>query len=119
MAWDSRKSKKKKKKDRKKMTNFINVHILMHQLPVYFVIALFADPVHVKWLAEGCVTSQRGVEHTECFCNHLTYFSVLVVRHSTFIFERRGDCICVLTPTTFFAFLSTQTNSLPYAVCVV
>ncbi|XP_039993157.1 adhesion G-protein coupled receptor G1 [Xiphias gladius] len=36
------------------------------------------DPVQVKWLEDGCVTRQRGAEHTECLCNHLTYFSVLV-----------------------------------------
>ncbi|XP_047187488.1 adhesion G-protein coupled receptor G5 isoform X1 [Scophthalmus maximus] len=36
------------------------------------------DPLQVKWLVDGCVTQQRGAEHTDCLCNHLTYFSVLV-----------------------------------------
>ncbi|XP_023285543.1 adhesion G-protein coupled receptor G5-like [Seriola lalandi dorsalis] len=36
------------------------------------------DPYQVNWLVDGCVTQQKGEEHTECFCNHLTYFSVLV-----------------------------------------
>ncbi|KAG7236214.1 hypothetical protein INR49_001248 [Caranx melampygus] len=36
------------------------------------------NPVQVKWLEDGCVTEQKGEDHTECHCNHLTYFSVLV-----------------------------------------
>ncbi|KAI3377618.1 hypothetical protein L3Q82_008778 [Scortum barcoo] len=36
------------------------------------------DPLQVNWLEYGCETRQQGVEHTECFCNHLTYFTVLV-----------------------------------------
>ncbi|XP_035537763.1 adhesion G-protein coupled receptor G1 isoform X2 [Morone saxatilis] len=36
------------------------------------------DPLQVKWLVTGCETRQRGANHTECLCNHLTYFSVLV-----------------------------------------
>ncbi|XP_040892296.1 adhesion G protein-coupled receptor G3-like [Toxotes jaculatrix] len=36
------------------------------------------DPLQVSWLADGCETQQIGEEHTECLCNHLTYFSVLV-----------------------------------------
>nr|XP_046254369.1 adhesion G-protein coupled receptor G1 [Scatophagus argus]XP_046254449.1 adhesion G-protein coupled receptor G1 [Scatophagus argus] len=36
------------------------------------------DPLQVSWLTDGCETRQQGEEHTECLCNHLTYFSVLV-----------------------------------------
>ncbi|XP_071345152.1 adhesion G-protein coupled receptor G1 isoform X2 [Trachinotus anak] len=36
------------------------------------------DPLQVNWLVDGCVTLERGDQHTECHCNHLTYFSVLV-----------------------------------------
>lgn len=43
---------------------------------------LFADPSQVNWLVDGCETHQTGVTQTECHCNHLTYFSILVVRHA-------------------------------------
>ncbi|XP_029701880.1 adhesion G-protein coupled receptor G5-like [Takifugu rubripes] len=36
------------------------------------------DPLQVHWSSEGCETHHRGSELTECLCNHLTYFSVLV-----------------------------------------
>ncbi|KAM6942724.1 adhesion G-protein coupled receptor G1 [Xenentodon cancila] len=36
------------------------------------------DPLQVKWLVDGCETRARGEEHTECLCNHLTFFAVLV-----------------------------------------
>ncbi|XP_049573044.1 adhesion G-protein coupled receptor G1 isoform X2 [Syngnathus scovelli] len=36
------------------------------------------DPMKVKWSVEGCKTQQRGAKHTECLCDHLTYFTVLV-----------------------------------------
>lgn len=36
------------------------------------------DPLQVNWLVDGCETQQRGAKHTECLCNHLTYFTVLV-----------------------------------------
>ncbi|KAM4593519.1 adhesion G protein-coupled receptor G3-like [Odontesthes bonariensis] len=36
------------------------------------------DPLLVNWLVDGCETIVRGAEHTECMCNHLTYFTVLV-----------------------------------------
>ncbi|KAM9366740.1 adhesion G-protein coupled receptor G5-like [Symphorus nematophorus] len=36
------------------------------------------DPLQVNWLVDGCETRQQGAKHTECLCNHLTYFSVLV-----------------------------------------
>lgn len=36
------------------------------------------DPLKVNWLVEGCETQVKGETQTECHCNHLTYFSVLV-----------------------------------------
>ncbi|XP_033485990.1 adhesion G-protein coupled receptor G1 isoform X1 [Epinephelus lanceolatus] len=36
------------------------------------------DPLQVNWLVDGCKTKQKGAKHTECLCNHLTYFTVLV-----------------------------------------
>nr|XP_015809438.2 adhesion G-protein coupled receptor G1 [Nothobranchius furzeri] len=36
------------------------------------------DPWQVKWVRDGCETRIRGDEDTECLCNHLTYFTVLV-----------------------------------------
>lgn len=36
------------------------------------------DPLQVSWLEYGCETRQQEATHTECLCNHLTYFTVLV-----------------------------------------
>ncbi|XP_070826641.1 adhesion G-protein coupled receptor G5-like [Chaetodon trifascialis] len=36
------------------------------------------DPLQVNWLVDGCETRQQGAKYTECLCNHLTFFSVLV-----------------------------------------
>ncbi|XP_029354892.1 adhesion G-protein coupled receptor G5-like [Echeneis naucrates] len=36
------------------------------------------DPLQINWLVDGCETQQKAETHTECLCNHLTYFSVLV-----------------------------------------
>ncbi|XP_070691253.1 adhesion G-protein coupled receptor G1 [Pempheris klunzingeri] len=36
------------------------------------------DPLQVNWLVDGCETVQRQANHTECLCNHLTYFTILV-----------------------------------------
>ncbi|KAF6729082.1 G-protein coupled receptor 126 [Oryzias melastigma] len=36
------------------------------------------DPLEVNWLMDGCVTNEITPKHTECLCNHLTYFSVMV-----------------------------------------
>lgn len=36
------------------------------------------DPLEVNWLVDGCRTRRRGPYQTECLCDHLTYFSVLV-----------------------------------------
>ncbi|XP_062273683.1 adhesion G-protein coupled receptor G1-like [Scomber scombrus] len=36
------------------------------------------DPIKVHWLGDGCETLQKGANHTECLCDHMTYFAVLV-----------------------------------------
>ncbi|XP_061749568.1 LOW QUALITY PROTEIN: adhesion G-protein coupled receptor G1 [Nerophis ophidion] len=36
------------------------------------------DPMKVTWSVEGCETQPKGDKHTECLCDHLTYFAVLV-----------------------------------------
>lgn len=36
------------------------------------------DPLKVNWLVDGCETQIKGEKQTECHCNHLTYFTVLV-----------------------------------------
>ncbi|XP_029986847.1 adhesion G-protein coupled receptor G5-like [Sphaeramia orbicularis] len=36
------------------------------------------DPLKVNWLVDGCETRMKGPKQTECLCNHLTYFTVLV-----------------------------------------
>lgn len=36
------------------------------------------DPLKVNWSVEGCETQVKGEKQTECHCNHLTYFTVLV-----------------------------------------
>ncbi|KAM8762935.1 adhesion G-protein coupled receptor G1 isoform 1-T2 [Acanthopagrus schlegelii] len=36
------------------------------------------DPSQVNWLVDGCETHHNGAKQTECHCNHLTYFSILV-----------------------------------------
>lgn len=41
-----------------------------------------ADPLQVNWLLDGCETLEHGGQRTECRCNHLTYFSILVVRQA-------------------------------------
>ncbi|XP_043999204.1 adhesion G-protein coupled receptor G1 isoform X3 [Gambusia affinis] len=36
------------------------------------------DPLEVNWSGFGCKTKRKGSRHTECQCDHLTYFTVLV-----------------------------------------
>ena len=61
-------------------------HDLISRLPVYTPLcilykpcAVAADPQKVSWKEDGCVTVQVGDRETECLCNHLTYFTILVV----------------------------------------
>ncbi|XP_056135084.1 adhesion G-protein coupled receptor G5-like [Lampris incognitus] len=36
------------------------------------------DPHSVNWKDDGCLTVEKGMEDTDCLCNHLTFFSILV-----------------------------------------
>ncbi|XP_059927742.1 adhesion G-protein coupled receptor G5-like isoform X2 [Gadus macrocephalus] len=36
------------------------------------------DPQKVNWKEDGCVTEYMGAKKTECHCNHLTYFTIMV-----------------------------------------
>ncbi|XP_020487165.1 adhesion G-protein coupled receptor G1 [Labrus bergylta] len=36
------------------------------------------DPFQVNWVDKGCETRVKGGKHTECLCDHLTFFAVLV-----------------------------------------
>lgn len=40
---------------------------------------MIADPNEVEWKSDGCNTVRINATMTECHCNHLTYFSILVV----------------------------------------
>ncbi|XP_058486319.1 adhesion G-protein coupled receptor G1 [Solea solea] len=71
------------------------------------------DPLQVKWLSDGCETQERDDEHTECLCNHLTYFSVLVqleprpVRHllALTIITSVGCALSVISCVALIIFL--------------
>nr|XP_040020390.1 adhesion G-protein coupled receptor G1 isoform X1 [Gasterosteus aculeatus aculeatus] len=71
------------------------------------------DPLQVNWLADGCETRQKGAKHTECLCNHLTYFSVLVqmeprpVRHLLALtaITSLGCAVSVISCVAVFIFL--------------
>jgi hypothetical protein len=52
---------------------------------------IVADPAEVTWKKEGCETIQKGVEDTECHCNHLTYFAVLVVSSNLYLEYLHGQ----------------------------
>ncbi|XP_019910690.1 adhesion G-protein coupled receptor G5 isoform X1 [Esox lucius] len=40
------------------------------------------DPKIITWREEGCQTIKKTSEETECQCNHLTYFAILVQRRT-------------------------------------
>ncbi|XP_034427589.1 adhesion G-protein coupled receptor G1 isoform X1 [Hippoglossus hippoglossus] len=71
------------------------------------------NPLQVSWLVDGCITQQRGAENTECLCNHLTYFSVLVqlepqpVRHllALTIITSLGCAMSVISCVVLITFL--------------
>ncbi|KAL6112691.1 uncharacterized protein ACO6RY_11142 [Pungitius sinensis] len=71
------------------------------------------DPLLVNWLVDGCETREKGAKHTECLCNHLTYFSVLVqmeprpVRHLLALttITSLGCAVSVISCVAVFIFL--------------
>ncbi|XP_005726488.1 adhesion G-protein coupled receptor G5-like [Pundamilia nyererei] len=40
------------------------------------------DSLQVNWLTDECETQQKGENHIVCLCNHLTYITVVVERHT-------------------------------------
>ncbi|XP_020344769.1 adhesion G-protein coupled receptor G5-like [Oncorhynchus kisutch] len=74
------------------------------------------DPAEVTWKKEGCETIQKGVEDTECHCNHLTYFAILVqleprpVRHlaALTVITSMGCAASTLSCVVLIYFLNTQ-----------
>ena len=50
-------------------------------MPIHCYLLLFiaAAPNEVAWESDGCKTVLTHEDMTECHCNHLTYFSILVV----------------------------------------
>lgn len=58
-------------------------------------VLLCADPLQMNWLKDGCVTNEKGPRHTECLCNHLTYFSVMVVSRAAVVCTIVRSCVSV------------------------
>lgn len=58
-------------------------------------VLLRADPLQMNWLKDGCVTNEKGPRHTECLCNHLTYFSVMVVSRAAVVCTIVRSCVSV------------------------
>ncbi|KAF7643754.1 hypothetical protein LDENG_00234240 [Lucifuga dentata] len=77
------------------------------------------DPLKVNWLDEGCLTKQKGAKHTECLCNHLTYFTVLVqlevrpVRHLLALttITSLGCAVSAISCVVLIIFLSKKRKS--------
>ncbi|XP_060924310.1 adhesion G-protein coupled receptor G1 isoform X2 [Limanda limanda] len=77
------------------------------------------DPLQVRWLEDGCITQQRGEQNTECLCNHLTYFSVLVqleprpVRHllALTVITSLGCAVSVISCVALITFLCRKRRS--------
>ncbi|XP_053194309.1 adhesion G-protein coupled receptor G1-like [Scomber japonicus] len=51
---------------------------VIKDLPEPIRITFHHDVIPVHWLGDGCETLQKGANHTECLCDHMTYFAVLV-----------------------------------------
>ncbi|XP_021462713.2 adhesion G-protein coupled receptor G5 [Oncorhynchus mykiss] len=74
------------------------------------------DPAEVTWKKEGCETIQKGAEDTECHCNHLTYFAILVqleprpVRHlkALTVITSMGCAASTLSCVVIMIFLNKQ-----------
>ncbi|XP_068455523.1 adhesion G-protein coupled receptor G1 isoform X2 [Clinocottus analis] len=77
------------------------------------------DPLLVNWLKDGCKTRQKGATHTECLCNHLTYFTVLVqleprpVRHLLALtaITSLGCAVSVISCVALIVFLCRKRRS--------
>ncbi|XP_034414798.1 adhesion G-protein coupled receptor G1 isoform X2 [Cyclopterus lumpus] len=77
------------------------------------------DSLLVNWLVDGCETRQKGTKHTECLCNHLTYFTVLVqmeprpVRHLLALtaITSLGCAVSVISCVALIVFLCRKRRS--------
>lgn len=84
------------------------------------------DPLEVSWRKEGCVTFQNGLEDTECHCNHLTYFAILVqmetrqVRHllALSVITSMGCVVSMLSCVAIIVFLNKQRRAKETSVTV-
>ncbi|XP_026150069.1 adhesion G-protein coupled receptor G5-like isoform X2 [Mastacembelus armatus] len=82
------------------------------------------DPLSVTWTVDGCETKQRGSEHTECSCNHLTYFAVLVqlqpkpVRHllALSVITSLGCAVSVISCVALIVFLCRKRRSKEHSI---
>ncbi|XP_062273892.1 adhesion G-protein coupled receptor G5-like [Scomber scombrus] len=78
------------------------------------------DPIKVHWLGDGCETLQKGANHTECLCDHMTYFAVLVqledrpVRHLLALttITSLGCTVSVISCVTVLIFLCRKRKSM-------
>ncbi|KAM4602782.1 adhesion G-protein coupled receptor G5-like [Polymixia lowei] len=83
------------------------------------------DPLNVTWKEDGCLTSQKGTTETECLCNHLTYFTIMVqlepgpVRHllALTVITSLGCAVSVISCVALIIFLQrkrrTKEQSIP------
>ncbi|CAK6962031.1 LOW QUALITY PROTEIN: adhesion G-protein coupled receptor G1 [Scomber scombrus] len=77
------------------------------------------DPLKVHWLGDGCETLQKGANHTECLCDHMTYFGILVqledrpVRHLLALttITSLGCAVSVISCIVFIIFLCRKRKS--------
>ncbi|KAF3833139.1 hypothetical protein F7725_026804 [Dissostichus mawsoni] len=76
------------------------------------------DPLQVNWLGDGCEVGQKGQKYTECLCNHLTYFTVLVqlkprpVRHLLALtaISSLGSAVSVISCVAVIVFLARKSK---------
>ncbi|KAJ4946820.1 hypothetical protein JOQ06_008864 [Pogonophryne albipinna] len=76
------------------------------------------DPLQVNWLGDGCEVGQKGEKYTECLCNHLTYFTVLVqlkprpVRHLLALtaISSLGSAVSVISCVAVIVFLARKSK---------
>ncbi|KAK0141771.1 Adhesion G-protein coupled receptor G5 [Merluccius polli] len=74
------------------------------------------DPQKVSWKEDGCVTVQVGDRETECLCNHLTYFTILVeleprpVRHllALTVITSLGNALSAISCVALIIFLCSK-----------
>ncbi|KAJ3593536.1 hypothetical protein NHX12_005870 [Muraenolepis orangiensis] len=71
------------------------------------------DLLVIRWKGDGCVTVDKGAKDTECQCNHLTYFTILVeleprpVRHllALTVITYLGNAVSAISCVALIIFL--------------